>query len=85
MHDLAKHTNIILTIIGGLLTIVAVLILIKLNTIKEKVEKNSSLYNKYREELQQECVNKSEYCDYHQNLKEWQRHQRSYKMLNNHS
>ncbi len=73
MHDLAKHTNIILTIIGGLLTIVAVLILIKLNTIKEKVEMNSSLYNKYREELQQEFIINSEYCDYDQNLKEWQR------------
>ena len=53
MHDLVRHTNIILTIIGELLAIVAVLILIKLNTIKEKVEMNSSLCNKYREELQQ--------------------------------
>jgi hypothetical protein len=49
MHDLVKHTNTLLTIIGGLLSVAVIFILIKLNTIKEKIEMNSSLHNKCRD------------------------------------
>ncbi len=81
MHDLAKHTNTILTIMGGLFTVVTIFIMFKLNTIKGKIEMNSRLYNKCREELPRKFVSNSDFIDYRQDLKEGQGDREGYQMV----
>jgi hypothetical protein len=70
MHDLMKNTSMLLTIIGVILTVMAIIVLVKLNNIKEKVDLYSSMHNKCREKMIANYLIDSEYDEYKQNNKE---------------
>lgn len=72
MHDLAEHTNTLLSIIGALFTLIGFLIWNKLKSIERMIESYAIHQAKCQAELPLRYVLKEELKEHTQDFKQWQ-------------